>query len=139
MPRPATKIILSRDERQQLTALLRRPKAEARYAQRARIILRAAEGMASGEIARQLGLGKAVVSKWRTRFEREGLDGLHDDHRPGRPPTLDEGAFRSRLLQQLDAPPPAGHARWDGVLLAKVFGGQRRSDLESPPPVGASV
>src|SRR5215210_1501002 len=104
MPRPATKIVLSRDERQQLAAMLRRPKAQARYAERARIVLRAADGMGSEEIARQLGL--ATVSKWRTRFEREGLDGLHDDHRPGRPPTLDEGEFRTRLLQQLDAPPP---------------------------------
>ncbi len=77
--------------------------------------------MASDEIARQLGIGKAMVSKWRTRFEREGLDGLHDDHRPGRPPALEEGEFRTRLLQQLDAAPPAGHARWDGTLLAKAL------------------
>jgi transposase len=119
MPRPATKIVLSRDERQQLTAMLRRPKAQARYAERARIILRAAEGVASEEIARQLRVGKAMVSKWRTRFEREGLDGLHDDHRPGRPPQMDEAEFRTRLLQQLDVSPPAGHARWDGTLLAR--------------------
>lgn len=121
MSRPATKIVLSREERQQLTSMLRRRKAQARYAERARIVLRAAEGVASGEIARQLHLGKATVSKWRTRFEREGLDGLHDDHRPGRPPQLDEGEFRARLLQQLDAPPPSGHARWDGTLLAKAL------------------
>lgn len=122
MPRPATKIVLSQDERQQLTALLRRPKAEVRYVNRARIVLRAAEGMASDEIARRLGVGKATVSKWRTRFEREGLAGLHDDHRSGRPPKMEEGDFRKRLLQQLDATPPAGHARWDGVLLSKSLG-----------------
>ena len=62
-----------------------------------------------------------MVSKWRTRFEREGLDGLHDDHRPGRPPLLEEDQFRTRLLEQLDAPPPTGHARWDGTLLAKAL------------------
>src|ERR1700740_1032190 len=101
MPRPATKIILSREERQQLTAMQRRPKAQARYVERARIILGAAEGLASEEIARRLGAGKAMVSKWRTRFEREGLDGLHDDHRPGRPPVMEEEPFRARLLQQL--------------------------------------
>ena len=119
MPRPPTEIILSQDERQQLTGMLRRPKAQARYAERARIILRAAEGAASSEIARQLRIGKATVSKWRTRFEREGLDGLHDDLRPGRPPQMEESEFRARLLRQLDASPPAGHARWDGKLLAK--------------------
>lgn len=122
MPKPATPIVLTRDERQQLRAVRRKPKAQARYAQRAQIILRAAEGAPSKEIAGQLGVGPAMVSKWRTRFEREGLSGLHDDHRPGRPPTLDEEEFRSRLLEQLEAPPPAGHAHWDGRLLAQALG-----------------
>lgn len=121
MPRRATQIVLSHDERKQLTGMLRRPKAQARYAERARIVLRAAEGIASKEIARQLGVGKAMVSKWRTRFEREGLDGLHDDLRPGRPVQIDEEEFRTRLLKQLDATPPEGHARWDGTLLAKAL------------------
>jgi len=52
------------------------------------IILRAAEGMASKEIAAQLRISPGAVGKWRTRFEREGLSGWHDDHRAGRPPTL---------------------------------------------------
>lgn len=121
MPRPATRIVLSADERAQLTAMQRRPKAQARYADRARIILRAAEGLPSQEIARQLRVTAATVSKWRTRFEREGLSGLHDDYRAGRPPQLDETEFRSRLLKQLDEPPPAGHARWDGRLLARAL------------------
>ncbi len=121
MPKPATSIILSRDERQQLSAMRRKPKAQARYVERAQIILRAAEGAASKEIARQLRVGPAMVSKWRTRFEREGLSGLHDDHRPGRPPTLDAAEFRTRLLEALDAPPPRGHIHWDGRLLAKAL------------------
>ena len=121
MPKPATSIILSRDERQQLSAMRRKPKAQARYVERAQIILRAAEGTASKEIARQLQVGPAMVSKWRTRFEREGLSGLHDDHRPGRPPTLDAVEFRTRLLAALEAPPPAGHTRWDGPLLAQAL------------------
>ncbi len=121
MPKHATEITLSRDERQQLQATLHKPKGQARHLQRAQIILRAAEGMASKEIARQLQVGPAMVSKWRTRFEREGLSGLHDDHRPGRPPTLDEDEFRARLLAQLDRPAPAGHVRWDGRLLARAL------------------
>ena len=72
MARPATPIVLSRDERKQLEAMLRQPKAQARYALRARIVLCAAQGVASGEIARQLRVRPGSVSKWRTRFEREG-------------------------------------------------------------------
>ncbi len=122
MPKHPASIILSPDERAQLQAMRRKPKAQARYVERAQIILRAAEGAASKEIARQLRVGPAMVSKWRTRFEREGLSGLHDDHRPGRPPTLDEAEFRTRLLEQLDASPPAGHVCWDGRLLAAALG-----------------
>ena len=106
MPKPATPIILSRDERQQLNAIVRKPKSQARYAQRGQIILRAAEGMASKAIAEELRISPGVVSKWRTRFEREGLSGLHDDYRAGRPPTLDEEEFRRRLLAQLDEAAP---------------------------------
>ena len=136
MPKPATPIILSRDEEQQLRAMRRKPKAQARSVERAQIVLRASEGMASKEIARQLRLGPAMLSKWRTRFEREGLSGLHDDHRAGRPPTLDEGEFRARLLAQLEEPPPAGHARWDGRLLAHGAPGQRGSRLATAANAG---
>ena len=45
MPKPATPILLSRDEFQQLNAMRRKPKAQARYVQRGQIILRAAEGL----------------------------------------------------------------------------------------------
>jgi transposase len=118
MPRPATEIVLTREERRQLLEMRRRPLAQARYVDRARMILWAAEGKASKEIAQRLGVAPAMVSKWRTRFEREGLSGLHDDFRAGRPPTLDEEQFRAQLLAALETPPPAGHARWDGKLLA---------------------
>jgi transposase len=122
MPRPATSIILSHNERQQLESLLRQPKAQARYALRARIILLAAEGTASDQIGRVLRISSGCVSKWRTRFEREGLSGLHDDFRAGRPVKLDDDALRPLLLSQIDEPPPDGHARWDGALLGKALG-----------------
>ena len=121
MSRPATPILLSLNERGQLQALLRQPKAEARYALRARIVLQAAEGTASAQIARLLRLSPGCVSKWRTRFEREGLSGLHDDFRAGRPPLLEAEPLQARLLAKLDESPPAGHARWDGVLLGKAL------------------
>ena len=122
MSRPATPVILSRDEQQQLDSLLRQPKAQARYALRARIILLAAEGTASDQIARLLRISPGSVSKWRTRFEREGLSGLHDDFRSGRPPKIDDDALRPLVLSQIDEPPPDGHARWDGELLGKALG-----------------
>ena len=85
MARPATRIVLSEEERKQLEAMRTRPKAQNRYAERARIILSAAQGCSNKEIARALNTREARISKWRIPFEREGLSGLHDDFRAGRP------------------------------------------------------
>jgi transposase len=122
MARPATQIILSQHEIDQLVAMSRKPKIEARYALRAQIILKAAKGVAGTEIARQLGVSTGIVSKWRVRFESERCDGLLDDFRPGRPPKIDFEKLREKLLEKLDEPPPPGFARWDGKLLAKALG-----------------
>src|SRR6266404_4372454 len=85
MPRHASVIGLSNEQRTCLQDLLRQPKAQARFVERARIILLADEGMSNAQIAQQLKTRRARVSKWRTRFAAEGTDGLWDDFRPGRP------------------------------------------------------
>lgn len=122
MSRPATPIHLTEFERKELERLARKPKAQRRHSDRARIILHAAAGMSNLQIAEAMGTRPATVSKWRVRFEREGMEGLHDDYRPGRPPSGGEVAvFRDRLLAQLDKTPPEGYAKWNGRLLAKAL------------------
>jgi transposase len=122
MGRPATQITLNEDERRQLERMIARPKAEARYVERARMVLWAAQGQSNKAIARRLETREARVSRWRTRFEREGLEGLHDAPRPGRPPLDPEMTLRARVLAKLDEPPPEGFARWNGPLLAGALG-----------------
>ena len=80
-----------------------------------------AQGCSNKEIARALNTREARISKWRVRFEREGLSGLHDDFRAGRPVEVMEN-FRELLLARLDEDPPEGFARWNGRLLAKSLG-----------------
>lgn len=121
MARPLLPITLTPDEHAFLCQLLRRPKAEVRQVVRARIVLFAAQGLATKTIAARLNLSATLVSKWRMRFERERLAGLSDDFRPGRPPTFDETELRQRILAKLDEAPPAGFARWDGTLLGQVL------------------
>jgi transposase len=123
MARPATVIVLTPLERSQLRATLRKPKLQQRYVQRARIILLIDEGATNIEIARKLDVRPATVSKWRLRFQSEGLEGLLDDYRPGRPPgAVDPAELRRRLLAQLDQPVPKGYAQWNGRLLAEALG-----------------
>jgi transposase len=120
MPRPATPIELSENERADLEQWLRQSKTEVRYADRARMILWAAEGRSNKEIAERLDTRLARVSKWRTRFDQERMAGLADDFRPGIAPKY--GAqTRTRILKQLDEAPPEGYSTWSGPLLAKVL------------------
>jgi transposase len=121
MGRPATVIVLSEPERAQLERWVRQPKTERRYAERARMVLLAAAGVANLEIARRLATRPARISKWRTRFEREGLAGLADEPRLGKAAVYD-ATTRARILAKLDEPPLAGHARWHGRLLARALG-----------------
>jgi len=117
----ATRIALSDEERAQLTAWTRQGTTEQRIAQRARIVLEAAAGTATKEIASQLSLRLATVSKWRTRFADGRLAGLADRLRSGKPPVYGEDATR-RILATLDQPPPAGCSTWTGGLVARALG-----------------
>jgi transposase len=117
----ATPIVLSAEERGTLEAWARATSIERRLVERARVVLRAAEGMASRAIARELGCRHHTVSKWRVRFARERLAGLADAPRSGRPKTYDAAVDR-RILALLDRPPPAGVARWTAPLIARELG-----------------
>lgn len=121
MSRQACVIKLTSDQRFSLQSLLRQPKAQARFVERARIILWADEGLSNTQIAQRLSTRLARVSKWRTRFAAEGLDGLWDDFRPGRPLLHDTQENERRILEKLDETPPSGFARWNGPLLAKAL------------------
>jgi transposase len=94
---------------------------EQRMVMRARIILAAAEGQCTNSIAMKLGVRPATVSKWRTRFSKQGLDGLQDAPRPGAQPVYDE-TTEKRILALLDEKPPPGYATWTGPLLAERLG-----------------
>ena len=117
----ATSIALSAKERAVLEAWARAPRSEQRKAERARIVLLAAGGLASRAIARELGCARGVVSKWRVRFARDRLAGLGDAPRSGKPRTYDAAADR-RILVLLERPPPKGFARWTAPLMARALG-----------------
>src|SRR4051794_6807479 len=59
---------------------------------RAKAILYAAEGMSNAEIARRLDQSRQAVSGWRRRFCQEGVGGLEERPRPGRPRRFSPGA-----------------------------------------------
>lgn len=121
MPVPATRFILTDDERETLEAWARSSSAEHRMVERAQVILLAAEGLPAREIARHLRTRLARVSKWRQRFGKARLNGLRDAPRSGKPRTYDDTSEK-RMLALLDRNPPDGYSQWNGRLLAEALG-----------------
>ena len=117
----ATPVILTEQERNELEVWVRKPTMEQRLADRARIVLEAATGKTTQEIAHSLKMRRGMVSKWRTRFARQHMDGLMDKPRLGAKVKYGEDMER-RILTQLDAPPPPGHTTWTGGLVAQSLG-----------------
>jgi transposase len=78
-------IVLTDEERDELEALARRRSAEHRMVLRARIVLAAADGEENAAIAQRLEIALNTVITWRKRFFEEGMAGLKDRKRPGRP------------------------------------------------------
>lgn len=122
MIRDAIEIRLSRKERAVLEARLRAGTTEQRHLLRTRIVLEAAEGLGTREIARELETTPTTVSLWRGRFARQRLDGLEDLPRSGTPPIYNAEMTDKRIRAILDQPPPKGYARWNGPLIAKALG-----------------
>ncbi len=112
---------LSAADRAELTRWLRMPSLAAGLAQRARIVLLAGEGVGTSEIVHRVGVSKPTVIAWRKRYAAEGIAGLEDRAKPGRPAVVDEVAV---VLATLEAPPDTlGVTHWSSRLLADHLGG----------------
>src|SRR3954469_24927128 len=112
---------LPAEDRAELTRWTRTPSLRAGLAQRARIVLLADEGIGTNEIVARVGGSKATVIGWKKRGAAEGIGGLDDRPKPGRPPVVNEVAV---VLATLEAPPAElGVTHWSSRLLAEHLGG----------------
>jgi len=116
--RPKTPIILSEEDRKQLNAIVKSRSLPHGVVRRARIVLMAAEGATNGAIAQKVGLSQQSVSKWRKRYVEEGLSGLHDELRPGRPRTISDEKV-SVLIHKTLHTKPKGATHWSTRSMAK--------------------
>src|SRR5512142_1179986 len=107
-------------DRKLLQSWLRSPSIRGGLAQRARIVLLAADGVGTNEICRRLGVTRPTVSAWKKRYLAEGVGGLDDRPKPGKPRTADDVAI---VLATLEPPPERlGVTHWSSRLLAAELG-----------------
>jgi len=93
---------------------------DSRYDHRLHGVLLVAQGMTCPEVARLLGDAPRTVEYWVRRFEEEGLFGLVEGERPGRPPRLSDEQIGEIDQASNSTPKQAGLTAnlWDGKTLA---------------------
>ena len=100
---------------------------------RARIILAAAEDIPNAQIARDLGCSENRVRLWRRRFAEQGIPGIFDKPRSGRPEIHGPSA-RLAVVAAATSVPPGSETCWSHALLARHL--RERGLGISPATVG---
>ncbi len=119
--RPKVELGLSEDEREQLVRWSRRAKSSQALALRSKIVLGCVEGASNTAVAEGLGCSAATVGRWRRRFVERRLEGLSDEPRAGRPPTVTVDQVEDVVVATLESTPR--HAtHWSRAKMAERSG-----------------
>ena len=119
--RPKAMLTLSPEEREQLQALAVSRSLPHGLVTRAKIVLAAADGQTNSAIAPKVDLSVSSVGKWRNRFLEQGLQGLHDELRPGRPRSIADEKIALAIKTTLQTKPEGG-THWSCRSLADSAG-----------------
>jgi transposase len=112
---------LSEEQRLTLQGWTRRRKTAQALSLRARIVLRASDGLTATAIATETHVCIQTVSKWWRRFDGQGLDGLLDEPRPGQPRKLSDRQIEEVIVRTLESKPPAA-THWSTRTMAEATG-----------------
>jgi len=125
--RVAPAIVLSPDERDELTQWSRGRSTPYRLVLRAKIVLKAADGLQNKDIAQSLDTHPDTVSLWRRRFYVLRLEGIRRDApRPGRMPQIPKEVV-DRILKKTLHEKPSGATHWSTRTMAKAVGVSRET------------
>ena len=115
-------LVLSDDEVQHLQALASSRSLPHSIVQRTQIVLACSAGETNMAIAKRMGLTVMTVGKWRKRYREFGLEGLHDELRPGRPLTDEDDTVAEVINRALQTKPTDGSTQWSARSLAAATG-----------------
>jgi len=118
----ATPIELTDEQRQELERLSRGRRVSVRLAQRASIVLLAAEGLQNKQIGERLGVTRQTAGRWRDRYAAHGLSGIEKDApRPGRKRRISDKR-RAAVVRKTLHETPEGQTHWSRSTMSKATG-----------------
>jgi transposase len=103
--RPKQPLLLSQEDLFQLKALAHSRSLPHGLVMRARVVLMAADGASNTAIAHKLDLSQQTVCLWRMRYVQHGIQGLHDELKPGRPRTISDERVAALVKKTLQTKP----------------------------------
>ena len=120
--RRATPIVLEPAQREQLERLARGRRISVRLAERARVVLHAADGMENQRIGEALGISRQKAGRWRDRYAGHGLAGIEKDApRPGRKRRIGDKQ-RAAVARKTLHEKPEGRTHWSRSTMAAAAG-----------------
>lgn len=111
MANHARPIRLTKTTREELERIARSQRGRAGTSRRARAVLLMAEGMSNVDVGRATGLSVVHVSRVRRRYSEEGIGGLEDRPRSGRPKSITKAKI-AEIVSLTISPPPPGITHW---------------------------
>jgi putative transposase len=119
--RPKKEVHLTDEERGHLQEIAGSRSLPAGLVRRAQIILLSASGLADTAIAEKVGLSNWTVGCWRKRYIAQGVEGLYDEYRPGKPRTIEDEDV-ALLLQKTLSSKPSNGTHWTCRSLSEETG-----------------
>jgi putative transposase len=117
----ARPVVLTDEQKEQLESFAASRSLPHAQVERAKIVLKAAQGMKNIHIAEQLSTTRETVGKWRKRFVEQGIEGLYDELRPGRPRSIKDERLATLIRKTLKTKPEDG-THWSCRTMAKQVG-----------------
>ena len=120
--RPLKALEVSQGAREELQSVVRSRSLPAGLVRRAEIVLLCADGLDNQAVAERVRTSRQTVGKWRERFRTQGLMGLYDERKPGRPRSIEDDELMVVLRRTLETRPPDGSTHWSCRSMAEATG-----------------
>jgi len=122
MARPATRLTVSEADLEQLQSLISAHSTPQQTVVRCRIVLMSREGTIGENIAASLGVSRAMVMRWQTRYDELGVSGLlHIQPGRGRKPAISQERIHE-IVKKTATTVPQGSTHWSTRTMAKATG-----------------